>query len=202
MSFHARSSAGGDPWEYLRRKALEQFERHLEEGRVDEDIVDLLRLVNNTKNCYTTSSCSGRIQVSCGEHPGAKGRLVVVAKWHRTVSLQELVSVLDSLQEESVWLSVHPPIFHVVARDLSVARKLLAGARNSGFKHSGIQGLGRRVVVEIMSMERLEVPIRVQGVEVVRRESLPILLETANEFLLRGKSRLGVLRKVFTEACD
>ena len=166
---------------------------------MDEDIVPFLELVNSLSDYYTTSSCSGRIQLAACEHPGEKGRLRVLAKWHRPISVWELLIPLDSSREPSIWFSVHPPILHVVARDMSAARALLVAARNSGFKHSGIQGLGRRIVVEVMTMERLEMPLRLGGVDVIQPWCYPRLVDAANRLLLRAKSRLENLRRVFEE---
>ncbi len=188
----------GEKWDALRRKALAQLESHKLEGRVDADIVWLLDLINSSPDYYTTSSCSGRIQVVAGRHPGEKGKLRVLAKWHRTITPEELRMVIEATDEDSVWFSVHPPIIHIVARDLNSARRLLVTARNSGFKHSGIQGLGKRIVVEVMSMEKIETPLRLGGVEVIAPEKYPLLVSVANELLLRGKSRLSRLAEAFT----
>jgi len=190
-----------DNWEYYRSKALKQFEMHFQEGRVDQDIVGFLIKVNSTSNCYTTSSCSGRIQLSAGQYPGAKGEILVIAKWHRTISTEELNFVLANCDYPSLWLSVHPPIFHIVAKNLKVAWKLVVTARNTGFKHSGIQGLGKRIVVEIMSMEKLEVPLRYRGENIIDLEKLPTLVDIANFMLTRGKERLRRLEKELMEVC-
>ncbi|AKG38131.1 MAG: tRNA-wybutosine modification methyltransferase TYW3 [Infirmifilum sp.] len=184
-------------WNELRDLALKQLEEHKLQGRVDQDIVWLLDLINSSPDYYTTSSCSGRIQVAAGAHPGDKGKLRVIAKWHRIIQPEELTLVLSSTNEDNVWFSVHPPIFHVVARDLRAAKRLLVAARNSGFKHSGIQGLGKRIIVEIMSMEKIETPLRLHGIQIVGYDSLVLLVEAANQALLRGKRRLSRLAEVF-----
>ncbi len=184
-------------WEKLRDKALSQLREHLLQGRVDPDIVDLLDLINSSGDYYTTSSCSGRIQLAACEHPGEKGKLRVLAKWHRPIRVEELVLALSCSPEPSIWFSVHPPILHIVARDLEAARRLLVHARNSGFKHSGIQGLDRRVVVEVMSMERLETPLRLRGVDLLGPWAYPMLVEAANTLLVRSKMRLRKLKELF-----
>ncbi|MFZ8855216.1 MAG: tRNA-wybutosine modification methyltransferase TYW3 [Thermofilaceae archaeon] len=181
----------------MRSKALSQLREHMLQGRVDPDVVDLLDRINSSSDYYTTSSCSGRIQLAACEHPGEKGRLRVLAKWHRPIKVEELVLALSASQEPSIWFSVHPPILHIVARDLEAARRLLVNARNSGFKHSGIQGLGRRVVVEVMSMERLETPLRLLGVDLLEPWAYPMLVDAANRLLVRSKKRLEKLKELF-----
>ncbi|MEM4665739.1 MAG: hypothetical protein QW650_01665 [Thermofilum sp.] len=184
-------------WDALKGKAIERLRRHLEEGAVDSDIVELLELVNSSRDYYTTSSCSGRIQLAACSHPGEKGKLRVLAKWHRPIEVWELTLALAASREPGVWFSVHPPIFHIVARNLKAAHRLLVAARNSGFKHSGIQGLGKRIVVEIMTMERLEMPLRLNGVDLVHPWSYPSIVKTANDLLSRSKKRLKKLEEVF-----
>lgn len=185
-------------WDTLKSKALDKLRMHLKEGRVDSDITRLLELVNNSQDYYTTSSCSGRIQLAACEHPGEKGKLRVLAKWHRPIKVQELLLALDASQDPSVWFSVHPPIFHIAARNLKAARALLVAARNSGFKHSGIQGLGKRIIVEIMTMERMEMPLRINGVYIVQPWSYPCIIRVANELLARSKEKLKKLEDIFS----
>lgn len=178
-------------WERAKKEYLEVFEEELKRGRVDKDIVWLIRKINLLEDYYTTSSCSGRIQVTANRVPGEKFNLITLAKWHRVIKVEELSMVIDSSCEENLWFSVQPPILHVICKDLESAEKLLEIARNSGFKHSGIQGLNpQRIVVEITSSERIESPLRLRGVEFMDKEKLQVLVNIANELLIRGKSRL------------
>lgn len=188
---------GTDKWSELRLKALRQLEEHKRLGKVDNDIIWLLDLINSNPDYYTTSSCSGRIQVASGQHPGEKGKLRVLAKWHRTIDLGELLAVVSTSLEDNIWFSVHPPIFHIASKDLQAARRLLVAARNCGFKHSGIQGLGKRIIVEIMSMEKIETPLRLKGVQIISYDSYSLLVNVANEMLTRGKEKLPRLAKAF-----
>ncbi|MEZ0346647.1 MAG: hypothetical protein ABWK01_08865 [Infirmifilum sp.] len=187
-------------WEELRRRAIQQLEEHKKDGRVDNDIIWLLDLINSTEEYYTTSSCSGRIQVSAGLHPGEKGKIRILAKWHRTIEAYELRHVIAASSEENIWFSVHPPIFHIAARDLKAAKRLLVVARNSGFKHSGIQGLKKRIIVEIMSMEKIETPLKLNGRLIIDYNSYELLLNVANLLLLRGKERLSRLALAFKKS--
>jgi len=178
-------------WEKAKREYLMMFEEELKMGRVDKDIVWLIRKINLLKDYYTTSSCSGRIQVTANRVPGEKFNLITLAKWHRIIKIEELLTVIETSCEENLWFSVQPPILHVVCRDLESAEKLLEIARNSGFKHSGIQGLNpQRIVIEITSSERIESPLRLKGMEFVSEERLQILVKIANELLIKAKSKL------------
>jgi len=182
-----------DPFEAGRARALGSLMRDLEAGRVDPDIVPLLSLLNSSPRYYTTSSCSGRIQLAATRLPGEKFRMVVVAKWHRPLQPRELREVLAASRYPDLWMAVQGPILHVACRSLEAALALLEAARRAGLKHSGIQGLGERVMVELLSSDRIEAPLRLGGVDVMRGRVLDEFVERANEVLLRAKSRLDRL---------
>ena len=94
-----------------------------------------------------------------------------------------------------MWLSVEPPILHIVAKDLEAAKRMLIIVRQCGFKHSGIQGLrDKRILIEVLSTEKMEVPLIHDGKWLIRINEIAYLVDLANLFLVRGKSRLNRLK--------
>jgi len=190
-------------WEARRRKFLERLEAEWREGRVDPGVKRLLDALNKYDRFYTTSSCSGRIQINSYRLPGDKFDIVVVAKWHREVKSGEVEEAVERGLErglECIWLGVHPPILHVAARDLLSALDLLLTARYAGFKHSGIQGVRPdRVVVELACSERLETPLILDGEWVVERSRLPAIVGVANKLLARSRQKLAKLTRLLEE---
>jgi len=192
-----------DAWTRRKEHFLRRLERERREGRVDGDIVPLLKVLNSLNDYYTTSSCSGRIQVVSAHLPGDKWRMVTLAKWHRPVSVEDVLSVIRGTDHPDLWFSVQPPILHVICRTPRAALALLRLARNSGFKRAGIQGARRqRYAVEIVGTERIEAPLRLNGIWVVREEAIPMLVEVANKVLLRGKARLDRLRRALSSLAE
>jgi len=184
-------------WILRKRHFLEKLTSDLKSGRVDKDIYQLLELINSREDYYTTSSCSGRIQVYASRIPGKKFEMKTVGKWHRPISLDELLGVLKDCPHEDIWLAVLPPILHVVARDVGKANKLLHLAREAGFKHSGILSVkDERVIVELTSSERIETPLRMKGVWVFSDENLLELIKRANEMLLIAKRKIRKLEEL------
>ncbi len=182
-------------WEIRRNEALSRLEEHLRAGRVDQDIVDLLRLINSLNYAFTTSSCSGRIQLYEAELPGSKFNMRTLGKWHRPISLEELKPLIRG---ENLWMAVLPPILH-----MSVKRgyepRFLQLLRNSGFKRAGIISVSEdEAIVEASGTERLEAPLIVRGVQVYRDEALPLIVERANQLLLKSKDRLRRLKEVLS----
>jgi len=181
-------------WHKAKKEYLETLEREIEIGKVDRDIIPLLRKINSLDEYYTTSSCSGRIQITAAKLPGDKFNLITLAKWHRVVDVKEVLRVIEASSEEDIWFGVQPPILHVVCKDLTSAERLLELARNNGFKHSGIQGLNpERVVLEITSTERIETPLRLNGIDFFDKGRLELLVKVGNELLVKGKMRLARL---------
>ncbi|OYT62075.1 MAG: hypothetical protein B6U69_02445 [Thermofilum sp. ex4484_15] len=195
-----------DPWELRKRQFLSKLEGDLKKGKLDEDILGVLNLINSLKCYYTTSSCSGRIELTVAKWPGDKFGMKVVGKWHREVEVREVEKYLNDAYED-LWLLVQPPIIHVVSSGLIQADRLIKLARASGFKHSGIQSLREdRIVLEIMGSERMEVPLIVGGRLLVNESRLKELVEVANFILRKGKEKLrklsSSLREYGGRLCD
>jgi len=69
-------------WLEAKTAALRRLRRDLEEGRVDEDVVGLLEAINAHPDYFTTSSCSGRIQLAEARILNVRAGFRSVAKWH------------------------------------------------------------------------------------------------------------------------
>ena len=186
-------------WVARKKHFVERLYKEFEEGRVDYDLMDLLNLINNLGDYYTTSSCSGRIQVIEARMPGDKYSIRVLGKWHWTISLEDLLEALKK-GEKNVWLMAQPPILHVAARSFEDALKIMSLARKSGFKHSGVQVFKPdRVHVEIMASEEMTVTLIWKGVWIVNRRELSLLVEISNELLKRAKEKLQRFKRAIVE---
>lgn len=190
FTYKGMKSSYGDTFEKKRRNALSNLLRAIERGLVDPDAIPLLSMINSLADYYSTSSCSGRIQLAATRLPGEKFQMLVIAKWHRPVSLRELQEVLDACHYADLWLTVQGPILHVVCRNLDAALRLIAAARAAGLKHSGIMWVGERAVAELMASDRIEAPLRLNGKYILREEALAVFIERVNEVLLRTKEKL------------
>ncbi len=180
------------------RKAIfiERLMREAREGRVDFDIYDfLLEFNKRLGDYYTTSSCSGRIcVVEARRFSFSKGRggFRFVEKWHRPVTIGEVLNVLKKVEGDNVWLIARAPILHVVARDVEKALRLMDIARRAGFKRACIFSIGDKgVVIEIQGEDRIDIPVIIDGVWVLTREGLGKAVELVNEALMFGKFRLA-----------
>ena len=182
-----------------------QKDRALERLRIqgaDEEIVPIISEINRFEGFFTTSSCSGRIVLICLPEIGAKRAAEFIGKWHRPpVSREEVQEAIKQKGKEGItegreiWLLSQSPILHVACRDLEKAKALLRIAIESGFKYSGIKAIANaegngKVMVEIVSTERMDVPLGKDGVMFCSEAHLDFILSKANFMLERGKGKL------------
>jgi len=187
-------------WIMRKNHYVNRLLKEKKEGRVDEDIVPLLELINSLNAYYTTSSCSGRIQIAETEIPGEKGVMRVVAKWHRPITAEELKATVEASEARNLWLGVQPPILHIMCRSIDAALEMLVIARGSGFKRAGIQGIKEgRCPVEIIGTERIEMPLTLDGKLIVEYEKYPLLVEKVNRVLLKSKERIRRLENALKQ---
>jgi tRNA wybutosine-synthesizing protein 3 len=155
-------------------------------GDVDVDAKPVILALNNSPHFYTTSSCSGRISL----FREAKSKKKFDSGWlfvkHGEVTKHEIIDSLKSVPFDTVWFRQEAPIFHVACRDQDSALLLLELCRDLGFKHSGIIGLGRRVMVEIIFNEKIDCPISENKELLVCDDHLDLLISKANEKLRRN----------------
>jgi tRNA wybutosine-synthesizing protein 3 len=156
----------------------------------------VLQRINALDDFFTTSSCAGRIVVIHLPEVGAKREAVFVGKWHRAVALEEVsaaIAAAPASTDGALWFIVQAPILHVACRTVEKAAALLQLALDAGFKYSGMKGLARtagRVVVEVMSTERMDVPLAAAGTTFYTERYLAFIVSTANALLTRGKVKL------------
>ena len=105
----------------------------------------------------------------------------------------------DEIQCEANKLNLkfksEPPILHISCKTLEGAKEILNKARNSGWKRSGIISLGKNIIVELISTEKLEFPLIKKGNLLVDEDFLRIVLEKANNNLKKGWLKIGIFNK-------
>lgn len=175
-------------WEEYRKKKLNGFLRAKNRGDIDPDILELLETINSLREYITLSSCSGRIAVLDMPEIGDKKSARFLGKWHAEIELEDVINA--AMRSKSWgWLIQYPPILHIACKTLDDAEKLMNAANEAGFRRAGIISLKNRVV-EISSLERIELPVSFSGELVVSRDYLASVVDFANKKLIRGKERL------------
>jgi tRNA wybutosine-synthesizing protein 3 len=179
-------------FEEEKKRALER----LQQRGADEEVVTLLDRINRFNEFFTTSSCSGRIVLIWLPEVGAKRDARFIGKWHRPVGTADVVVAMGDVRSSKsgdVWLLAQSPILHVACRSLEKATMLLRIAIESGFKYSGIKAIRKdtgKVMVEVMSTERMDVPLASNGKLFYDEVYLDFVVSKANFMLSRGKEKL------------
>ncbi len=158
-------------------------------GDVDELIIPLIDYINSLNNYYTTSSCSGRIQLltEAAAKPDVKWLYVT----HEIADESKIIDVLkNEIPKDRVWLRQENMILHVVCRTIQDANSLLKIARDVGFRRSGIIADSNLIIVEICSTEKMDVPLSDNGKLFVEDNYVKLVVKIANEKFLKGREKL------------
>ena len=162
----------------------------------DKKISNLCEKLNKSREYYTTSSCAGRILLIQREERKMPGLFLFVT--HDKTSLKELKAEMGKIARKSkrlIYFKQEPCILHIACQSLSAAQKLLEWAKLSGWKKLGIIALRRRIVVEISSTEKIEMPIINKGKILVSDDFLKLLVKDANSLLERSWEKIKRLKK-------
>ena len=179
-------------------------------GSIDLPIVKLTEVINNHRDTFTLSSCSGRV-VLLREAPIGQSVRKAGCDW-LTVSHEELRPdvVLDSLKIREVGrpgtivLKFEPFVLHVQCRDTETARRMCACAVEAGFRNSGItMGRAGKLVTAVRSTHGLEVPLTDEaGAELVTREYITFIVEKANSKLRENFKRIAKFEDLVINLLD
>ena len=168
-------------------------------GSIDTPIQDLCEIINNDKNYFTTSSCSGRITLI--DDKEKKSPDVFLFRSHEKVELDELkkgiLDAAEKVREGIVMFKQEPCLVVVSCRDKDKQWELFSEARNNGWKKSGILSINKKMLVELMSSENISFPIIKDGGILIDDEFLEIILEKANSNLEKGWEKINKLKESF-----
>ena len=175
-----------------KKNILEKTDKS-KKGSIDFAIKPLCDLINSKSNFFTTSSCAGRITISKISDSGKKNTLEWLLVSHEKVDIKQVNDALGNLPKEAVWFRFEPFIIHINCRNLESAELLLKLMRSAGFKRTGIVALGKKIIIEIISSDRLELLIAEKVQLLVNKDYLRLLVEKSNRFLDKNHKRINRL---------
>ena len=180
-----------------KRQAINNLAASVRAGDVDEGVGPVIEAVNSLPDYYTTSSCGGRVVLM--QDIGGKGQNSFIGKWHGRVTVADIDGALKPC-DGVLWFRFECPIIHIMARDVQAAGRLMHQAREAGFKRTGIQSVKEgRVLVEVLSTERVDAPVMDGGRRMVTNEYLAFLVCQANEKYEVGAGKLRRLQGLVRE---
>ena len=179
-----------------KKQTLKKIEKAKKEKLVDEGIIPVLDIINNSDDCYTSSSCYGRIVLLELPEIGDKKNAEFLGRWHSKVKTEDVFSALKkSSGKGQLWLLAQSPIIHVYTRTLGSADHLLKKAVACGFKHSGFKSSEKSIIVEIASTERLDCPVGMNGEFYCDEKFIDLLVDISNQIFDKSVLKLEKLEK-------
>ena len=164
-------------------------------GDIDDKIKSLCDRINSLEDCYTTSSCSGRVVLMIDQEK--KDKELMLKIYHNFISFAELKKNLNELLKtgKNIRFKMEPCALHVACREFEQAKKLCNDARVAGWKRTGIISSEKRFVIEMNSTEKLDFPVIRNRKMLVDDNFLKIIAEEANEKLERCWRKIEELEK-------
>ncbi len=163
----------------------------------DKKILGLCRNINSKKEYYTTSSCAGRVVLIIADDKKKSG--LFLFRIHNKIRFRELKNELEKAGEKIsklVYFKQEPCILHVACFNLKFAQVLLDRAKLAGWKNSGIIASSKRLVCELRSTEKLELPILDKSKVLVDDKFLKLLVKEANKKIGRTWKKIERLERM------
>jgi tRNA wybutosine-synthesizing protein 3 len=187
-----------DAFEMKKKACLEKLYKpdRSRKGEVDKALIPLINYLNTLCDYYTTSSCSGRIQILTESDKKPDVKWLYVS--HEKVDLKDIEKVLCELNlkeypNDRIWLRQENLILHVVCKNIGAANNILKIARDIGLRRSGIIADSNQIVVEICSTEKMDVPVAEKGKMLVDKKYISIITDIANKKFSIGREKLLLL---------
>ncbi len=182
-------------FEKKRERALKKFEKDLELRKVDKELVDFLTKFNKKKDCFTTSSCAGRILLLKTAKIEKKQPKAFVFKSHEKVRFEDVEKAFDSWRNDGIlWLKLDSFILHICCRNMETAKMVLIAKERAGVKRGGVFYFGNdRVMVELIGTQKMQVPVKKDGEAMIDKKYLEYLVKKANEKLEINKTQMKEL---------
>jgi tRNA wybutosine-synthesizing protein 3 len=178
-----------------KENALKSLNDACTTGKIDSGALPLLTYINKIEGLYTTSSCAGRIVLLEIPHIGDKRGAKFLGIWHRQIQPEEVLTASTQATHGLLWLLAQAPIIHIGVKTLPLAEEMVKNAISCGFKNSSIRSLGKKIIIELCSTERLDAPIGRDGGLFCDEKQLSLLVEISNEVIERSQEKMSRLAK-------
>lgn len=145
-----------------KRQALNKLDKSTI-GSIDKKIESICNHINNRKDMFTLSSCSGRICI-LNRDKLKKDKNIWLYITHEFSNFDNIMKVL--LENENSINKINKlefrqesSIIHICVENFNLARNLMSIAKQCGFNQTGIIGLKTKIVVELICDAQISVPI-------------------------------------------
>lgn len=161
----------------------------------DKKIVPLCNKINQRKEFYTTSSCSGRIMIMINQE--RKGHNLFLFTSHEKIKPKDILPKLENYAKnhKEVKFKTEACILHVSCENVNDAEKLYQKAKKAGWKRTGLISFKKRLVLELNSTEKIEFPVIINHEKIVTEDFLKKIVREANKKLEKSWEKITRLEK-------
>ncbi len=160
-------------------------------GGIDKEILNLVNIINSKENYYTTSSCAGRITLLMHKEQYRKNECEWLLQSHDIITFEQAKEALNKIKpEHDVWLKMESAIMHIACKTIDDASNLLNLFKPHGFKRSGINSIGNKIILEIMTTDRIDTIVAKNGDIIIDDNYLKIVIEESNKKLKNQRNKI------------
>lgn len=180
-------------FKHSKKNTLEKQDKSNKQS-LDEKIKQLCIKINKKPEYYTTSSCAGRITLIIAKEKKSPG--LFLFRTHNKTTFKELKKQLEKIKNKQlIYFKQEPCILHVACSTLQAAQKLYDKAKLAGWKKSGIMASNNRIILELQSTEKIEMPIFYKKI-LVNDNFLKLLVREANSKLTKAHKKIKKLENL------
>ncbi len=184
-------------WDDFKKSKLEYLQNHLNEGKVDLDILPLLNEINKKQEYITSSSCYGRLSLL--EIDKDKKDAHFYKKWHRTIEFNEIKRAIEVYEgDKKLWFNCEPFILHIFTKDLDSANNFLKICREARLKKGGIWIIKEFPFIEVFGTNSFSFPLFDKHL-LISDNYLKYCLDEANLKLNKNFKQINHLLKIIKE---
>lgn len=162
-------------------------------GSLDKDIIPLIKLINKNKDCYSTSSCSGRIMLYTRSKKKYNSKWLYVT---HNYTDENIIEIIKNCSEE-IWFKQESFILHLCVRDLKTAEKIIELCHENGIKKVGIIGIKNKITIEICYHIRFDLPLFKEKL-LVNEEYIKMIIQKANDNMKNNKEKIKAFTASFS----
>ena len=173
----------------------------IEKKKIDPLMIDISNFISQTKNYFTTSTCSGRITLMEVDEKESKRKNAFFRKWHSQVSFEEVWNgIQDNSNIENVWFRQDAFVFVIGTNTIENTKPIIQACQEAGIKRFGIHhSEPGKVLMEIFGSQRMSVPVKEKQEILVEEKFVQKIVEIANKKWKQNDKSLNKLNEKLKE---
>jgi tRNA wybutosine-synthesizing protein 3 len=173
----------------------------IQNKKIDPLMIDISNFIAQTKNYFTTSTCSGRITLMDVNERDDKRENAFFRKWHSPVAFEDVWNgVQDNRNSENLWFRQDAFVFVIGTNKIENTKPIIQACQEAGVKRFGIHhSEPGKVLMEIFGSQRMSVPVKEKQEILVSEKYVQKIVETANKKWKQNNEKLNKLNEKLKE---